>query len=389
MKVIVVDITGRNAAQYNPSLCKAIGGNYPDDEIILLCPTLYDEPKYFKWIKLLSFVPKSINDSSSTIKRILRAFDIILNYIFLIHYAFKNKPDIIHFQWLPFLEVTGIEKHILSMIKRVSSHTKIALTVHNIYPHEMDDAKKAKFAKRFTKIGQYIDGYMVHLNGSRQLLSSIFNIQDNRIFLTYHGIYEAKGYESTKTTSTNDRINIILYGYQTKYKGADILIEALKLMPPPCIEKIRTLIIGKSDMEMYSKYESIISSINTTWINKFVPEEELYHYIGKSDLILLPYRNITQSGVLLLALSYRKPVLTSDLPSFKETLEGYPDDYFFEAGNPEALKNMLMRFINGGIDINLQKKVIESLNHKYSWEKAGKSTMDAYRYLIMNSDSTN
>lgn len=387
MRVVVVDITGRNAAQYNPSLCKALGASGQENEIILLSPTLYDEPKNYKWVRLLSFVPKSINSSSGIIKRLLRALDIFINYLFLIFYSINKKPDIIHFQWLPFLEVSAVESIVLSVIKSVSPHTRILLTVHNIYPHEMGEDEKNNYVKRFSKVGSYIDGYMVHLNSSREILSSVFDIPDDHIYLTYHGIYEAKGYEPLIEKSTDGKVKIIMFGYQTKYKGADILIKALKSLPPSYLSKTRTLIVGKSDLDLYNKYESITSSVNTTWINKFVSEEDLYQYIGRSDLILLPYRTITQSGVLLLALSYMKPILTSDLPSFKETLEGYPHDYFFEAGNPEALKDILIRYIDGDIDIKKQKKVIELLNIKYSWKETGNSTISAYKNVVLtNSD---
>lgn len=381
MKVVVVDITGRNAAQYNPSLCKALGANGQEYEIILLSPTLYDEPKNYKWVRLLSLVPKSINSSSGIIKRLLRAIDLIINYLFIICYSIYKNPDIIHFQWLPFLEVSAVESIVLSVIKYVSPRCKIALTVHNIYPHEMGEKEKQNYVKRFTKVDSYIDGYMVHLNSSRKILSSDFNIPDDHIYLTYHGIYEAKGYEPLIEKDPDGKVNIIMFGYQTKYKGADILIEALKLLPPSYLSRTRTLIVGKSDIDLYSKYESITSSVNTTWINKFVSEKDLYQSIGRSDLILLPYRTITQSGVLLLALSYMKPILTSDLPSFKETLEGYPHDYFFEAGNPKALRDMLMKYIDGGIDSKILTTVLEKLNKKYSWEETGKSTLCAYKII--------
>ena len=384
MKIFVVDITGRNATQYNPSLCKAIGGYYTDDEIILLCPTLYDEPKGYKWVRLLSLVPKSINSSSGILKRLLRAIDIMINYLFLFFYSFYKKPDIIHFQWLPFLEVSAVEKFILSMIKKASPCTKMALTVHNIYPHEMDDVRKKRYKERFAKISLLIDGYMVHLKSSGKLLSADFNIPENRICLTYHGIYEAKRYGSLIDRPDTGVFHIIMFGYQTKYKGADVLIESLKLLPPSYLSRTQTLVVGKSDIDLFKKYESVAATVNTTWVNRFVSEEELYNSIDQSDLILLPYRSITQSGVLLLALSYRKPILTSDLPSFKETLDGYPDDYFFEAGNPESLRDMLIRFIDGKINIDLQKTVIEGLNQKYSWEETGKRTMTAYKLLLNN-----
>ena len=92
----------------------------------------------------------------------------------------------------------------------------------------------------------------------------------------------------------------------------------------------------------------------------------------------MPYRNISQSGVLLLALSYRKPILTSDLSSFKETLHGYPDDYFFKREDTQSLADMLTRFVNGDIDKKMLCGIIDTLNNKYSWKETAKATLRAY-----------
>ena len=379
MRIAIIDITGRNAAQYNPSLCNNLGKIEKSNEVVLLSPTLYENAEAFKWLKLITLVPQAINSSLGLGKRILRAIEVALNYLYIIFYILIRKPDAIHFQWLPFLEVIGGEQIVLRIIKFVSPKSHIFFTAHNLYPHNMSDGGKRKYDKRFRKVMKYIDGYMVHLDSSKAELSKTFGIATNRIFLTYHGIYKAKGYTPVVRSNDREKVKIIMYGYQTKYKGADILIEALKLLPQSYLQKTESLIVGKSDMELYTQYKDQVATLNTTWINRFVSEDELYKSIGESDLILLPYRQITQSGVLLLALSYRKPILTSNLPSFRETLEGYPADYFFESDSPEALKEMLIRFIDNGIDVKKQIEIIEGLNEKYSWENTARSTMNAYR----------
>lgn len=381
MRIAVVDITGRNAAQYNPSLCNNLGRVEKGNDVVLLSPTLYETAESFRWVKLLSLVPRAINSSQGIGKRTLRAVEVVLNYLFIIFYVFFRKPEAIHFQWLPFLEVMGGEQMVLKIIKLVSPKSHIFFTVHNLYPHDMNDGGKEKYEKRFKKVMPYIDGYMVHLGSSKAELSKSFSIAKDRIFLTYHGIYKAKGFVPVERTKVAEKVKIIMYGYQTKYKGADILIEALKLLPQSYLNKTESLIVGKSDMELFTQYKDQVAALNTTWINRFVSEDELYKAIGESDLILLPYRQITQSGVLLLALSYRKPILTSDLPSFKETLEGYPADYFFEPDNPKALRDMLRRYIDNEIDVKEQINIIERLNVKYSWENTAVSTLKAYQTI--------
>ena len=107
---------------------------------------------------------------------------------------------------------------------------------------------------------------------------------------------------------------------------------------------------------------------NIEFIPEYVSDEVLYKYIADSDIIVLPYREISQSGALLLALSTKRLIITSDIPSFKETLAGTGEDTFFENGNAASLSNLIKKYVDGLVDENKQLDIIESLEAKYSWE---------------------
>lgn len=377
MDVIVLDITNRNPVQYNPTLCRYLALNNKNGKITLLSTNLIGEPDGYVFHKLLSIVPKSIENSRSKFKRVLRAIEVFVNYIFVIFYVLCKRPDILHIQWLPFIEISNIEVGILGVMKFFCPKLGIYLTAHNVYPHDISGAGKIKYRQRFKRIDQKINGYLVHLENTKLELVKEFCVDLSKLHLAYHGIYES-GYVIDNNKTPDGKFCIVMYGFQNRYKGTDIFIEAFSLLPDEYKNKLSAVVVGRTDAKLYNEYSQRAESLGIKWINRFVSDEELYSTIGNSDLILLPYRSITQSGVLLLALSYRKPILTSDLISFKETLEGYPDDYFFETGNPQSLADILIRFVDGGIDIERQKQVIEKLNIKYSWNETAKNTLAAY-----------
>lgn len=377
MKVIILDITGRNPVQYNPSLCSSLA-KIEGVNVILLSPTLKSTPCGYVYKKLLKLVPDSITSSEGMGKRVLRLIEVILNYMYILVYLLFERPDILHIQWLPLLEFSSGESLILSMMKCFSSRTRIYFTVHNIFPHNMSDEGMIRYHSRFLQLDKIIDGYIVHLYSSKNELISGFSIEEKKIHVAYHGIYIAENYIPHKYSNKDGIKKIIMFGYQNHYKGTDVLLEALKLLPINYLKKIQVQIVGKTDPTLYKRYENDRDKLNVSWINRFVSDNELYEFIGNSDLILLPYRKISQSGVLLLALSYKKPILTSNLPSFKETLEGYPEDYFFDVDSPNNLEKLLEKYINGMIDEQKMIDLIEELNIKYSWDESAKSTYIAY-----------
>jgi glycosyltransferase involved in cell wall biosynthesis len=256
------------------------------------------------------------------------------------------------------------------------------LTVHNVYPHLLNVNQKANYRKRFDVLKNFLSGYLVHLESSKHELAREFGIDDKKITVAYHGIYVPNEMPKNGKKADDGVVRLIMYGYQTPYKGADILVEAIDMLPEIYKEKVRCTIMGKTDPQIFEKSQKKAEKNQIEWIDRFVSDEELYNAIGLSDLILLPYRSISQSGVLLLALSYNKPILTSDLPSFRETMDGYPDNYFFEAENAQSLANKLVEFVDGKIDKELMIKVIKELNHKYSWDETAKRTLEAYGFSI-------
>ncbi len=377
MNIVVLDITSRNAVQYNPALCNALADNNAGS-VVLLSTENYGDYNRYKFKKLFRLVPLAMDSSRSRLKRILRALEVLINYIYVFIYVTYKQPDIVHFQWLPFIDVSLIEKYVLWSLKKMSPRTKVFLTVHNIYPHNILEESKAGYRKRFLAVDRYIDGFLVHLESSKNELISQFGVEPSKVNVAYHGVYVPDVMKKNKMRTDDGKKRIIMYGFQTKYKGADILVDALSLLPNDYLEKLSVCIVGKTDPSLYTEYINKAESFGVEWINRFVSDEELYDMIDNSDVILLPYREISQSGVLLLALSYKKCIFTSDLPSFRETLDGYDASWFFKQCNPLSLSELLTRYIDGEIDDASIISIIDNLNSKYSWNETAKATIKAY-----------
>ena len=165
------------------------------------------------------------------------------------------------------------------------------------------------------------------------------------------------------------------------YKGADILLDAVQLLPEELKNKVKVTIVGATSNDFLELLRKKSDGLNVSFNPTFVPDEELYKLIDDADYIALPYKKITQSGVLLLALFFRKPLLISDLPSFVDTLHGFTPDMFFKSEDAASLKDLIQRHIDGKVDISAQMEAIEGLNKLYSWHNSAKKTVDLYKRL--------
>lgn len=369
MRIAVIDITNK-VPLYSEALMKALHSTKESDDTIVF---------YSSEHHLLSIVPRRIENSKNLAKRALKAFETLLNWCYLVILLSIKKYDVVHFQWLPFLEISSIEALFLRLLKGLGTHQMI-FTIHNVYPHGTEGPHaKAKYVKRFRKVARHFNKFIVHTSHTKNQVNEDLGVPNDLIFVVHHGIFEHKRVTNDDKKNISGKYTIIMYGNQDKYKGTDIFVDSLSLLSEDLKRSVSAKIIGRMDDEMYKYATSKDLGIELKIIPHFVPEEELYRNIAESDLIVLPYRDISQSGVLLLALSFNKCILTSDLPSFRETLEGFDDNMFFKVGDAQSMSFAIERFIQKEIDIEKQLMIIDSLNEKYSWESAGRLTYNIYK----------
>lgn len=384
MEILIIDISGK-VLNYDYSLCEALAGEVDDDTQIVLAAHVHDKQKYRgKRLKLFSLVPSSQQSSSGKAKRVVKAFEGLINYTILLIYVLINRPAVIHFQWFPFLEFSSVEVPYVRLLKCLLPKTKIVQTIHNVFPHAMmgQEAKREKYRNRMMGMDKGIDHNIVHTESTANEVERLFNIDKNRITVIPHGIFKPN-YElgQHEFIAENEKKTIIFYGVNRRNKGADILIDAVRQLPDEYKKQVRVLIAGKTSKEYLKELQAKVGDADVTFRPTFIPNNDLYEMIENADYIALPYREISQSGVLLLAMYFRKPLVISDLPSFRETLKGFTPDMFFETENAESMSELIKRMLGGGIDTQKELRVIESLNEEYSWENSASKTVAIYKQL--------
>lgn len=232
MKILVVDISGR-VPNYDIALCEAIHEQQAkEDSIVLFSPYAYKNSAYkVRTFHLLDLIPNRWKPSKFLLKKGINAVQCVINYFIVFLYIIKHKVDIVHFQWLPFLEVCDLEYYLLKLFHRCFPNTRYILTAHNTFPHDSSEESKARYRKRFCKIVPEIDTFIVHTHSSKQALNTEFNVQPDKIQVAHHGIFVPQGYTPTKKTiAENNTWRLIMYGKQLHYKGTDIFVKALSLI---------------------------------------------------------------------------------------------------------------------------------------------------------------
>lgn len=113
---------------------------------------------------------------------------------------------------------------------------------------------------------------------------------------------------------------VLFFGAIEHYKGLDVLIEAF-----PTIKKAiphASLVIAGAPVEDFTRYQWEIDALNlrgdVLTDLRYIPFEEMARYFCASEVVVLPYRQISQSGVLQLAYGFSRPVVVTDVGGLPE-----------------------------------------------------------------------
>lgn len=371
-KFIIVDISGK-VDKYDKALANSLTNVSMSGSISLLYPGH----------GLISLVPQRFKNSGNIVKRLVKVVEGGINYTYLIGLCATKHVDVLHFQWLPFMEVNGFEIPVLKLIRTLSPSTKMILTIHNLFPHNLRDDGKPSYSKRFCRVSTFFDEFIVHTQSTKNDVIREFTLPQDHIHVCAHGVFAPSGVVPEKTNREGGKLRVLLFGNQSRYKGTDILVDAVSRLDEAHGSKVDVRIIGEITPSFLAEMKDRDIHGRIRWSPHFIDNKSLFNEINSCDLIVLPYREISQSGVLLLSLYFEKLIVCSDLPSFVETMRGdegeeLDDDLFFESGNPVSLCKLLSRYIDNATDEIAIHHRLSVLKEKYSWDSSAKATLDVY-----------
>lgn len=276
----------------------------------------------------------------------------------------QQKPDFVVFRfWIPFMgPALGT---IARFIKKQG--IKVLAITDNVIPHEKRPGDKM-FARYFIRS---CDGYITMSQAVMEDLKQFTPSAHKRFLL--HPLYTSFGEKLSKAEarkklniSEQDKI-ILFFGLIRKYKGLDILLEAMSDESLRALN-IKLLIAGEF-YEDRSYYDEIIEKhrLQDRIILHagFVANEDVKYYFSATDLVTLTYRSATQSGVTQVAFHFEKPVLVTDVGGLAEIIPDGKCGYVVDA-RPSEIAKAIVDFYQNNREEQLTQGMIRE-KQKYDW----------------------
>ena len=265
---------------------------------------------------------------------------------------------------------------------------KVVLTIHDV--SSFATSKKSIFTSKL--VYRISDLLITHNQYSLNEIIKIDKFFQRKLHIIPHGNYGPFINIQRNQKRSREYLNLpsekkilLFFGMIKKVKGLDILLNSFKevIAKDP---NIVLLIAGRLWKNDFTIYQDIIEknnlSNNIILHTRFIPHSDVEHYFCASDLVVLPYKKIYQSGVLMMGLSYKKPVLVSDLPPLKEVITDNKNGFLFRSEDVKDLTNKLNFILSDKCDLKrIESNGSKLINKEFSWEKIGRLTAKAYKTL--------
>jgi glycosyltransferase involved in cell wall biosynthesis len=275
--------------------------------------------------------------------------------------------DIVHFQWLT---VQPVDVHLLPRSR------PLVLTAHDVLPREPRRGQLAAQRRLYDRV----DAVVVHSEHGRDRLVDELGVAPEKVRVIAHGAFghltDVPGQRPLPPALAQVAKPVVLFfGLMRPYKGLDVLLEAWR-----DVDDAELWIVGMPRMDIGPLRASGPPSVR--WVPRFLPDEELGAYFRRADLVVLPYREIDQSGVLFTALAFGVPLLLSAVGGFPELAE-QGAAALVAPGDSAALAAELRRLLaDRPAREALAAGARAAAAGRYSWDAVAREHLALYRSLV-------
>jgi glycosyltransferase involved in cell wall biosynthesis len=233
----------------------------------------------------------------------------------------------------------------------------VVFVCHNVFEHE-STAWKIRLTKWVLSQGSR---FVVHTREDAANLETL--VTDAVISVHPHPIYDQFPAPKGELDSRGD-LDLLFYGFVRPYKGLDLLIEAMAKT------KANTYltIAGEfwdGEERVRRRIKALGLGDRTELRPRYHTDQETAELFARSDIIVLPYRSATGSGVVPVAYHYDKPVIVTRVGGLPDVVDDGKTGKLIEPDNIDALAEAINSLTRG--DAAAMVPAIQALKRSMTW----------------------
>jgi len=323
------------------------------------------EPGYA--VRELFYPGAAAVSGSERSRRVIRAFEHLPGM--LAQRRLARRADVVHYQWLP---VPWLDAALLAPVR------PRLFTFHPRLPE-----RRSRRGRALARLLRRMDAVVVHTEHGAERLAADFGVPPERLAVIPHGALDhltRLPEEMPLPAELRDAEGpvILAFGLIRPYKGTEVLLEAFRRL-----QGAELWIVGRPMLPTEPLHELARGAPGRVrFLERYVEDAEIPPLMRRADLVVLPYLEIEQSGVLYTALAFGRPLVLSDAGGFPE-LASHGAARLVQVGDAEALAQALSELLADPAERErLARAAREAAMGPYSWDLIGRRTLALYERLL-------
>ena len=402
LRVVMID-PGAFTPFHDDALCRALAGQGCEVELITSPFVYHPWPAAVGYTRREEFAGGAgAGEGSGTgrrgLRRLRRALSYPLIWRRLARELARRPPEIVHLQWslLP-----AVERRALSRLR--AAGVVVVQTVHNARPHRGEPSLLPAGAVLL----EAVDAWVTLSQATAGRLVAAHPALAGRVRVIPPGLETSaraapgQAGEPAEATDGRARANAravararlgleaeaplaLFVGLIRPYKGLDLLLAAfagvLRGLP-----EARLVVAGlpRPSFRPYARQiEHLGLGERVRTDLRYLPQSVMDDYLAAADLVVLPYREASQSAVLGAALAADRPVVASATGGLAEMFAGATEELLVPAGDVAALEVAMRRLLGDRrTAAELGRRAGEAARQRFSWAGSAAATAELYREL--------
>lgn len=310
----------------------------------------------------------------------LKTASYLLSYLLVLFHTLRIRPDVVHIQWCKLPQADSLYMWLTKKFIRA----RIVFTVHNVLPHNTGLRYKNIYSRIYNKMA---DAIIVHSARTKDEITSQFDVDPAKIHVINHGIIPME--RETDNPSTPDyykqfegRFIITSLGEQSHYKGIDMLADVWLSTPQLRRSGDLMLIIAGKNKGINLSELSLLDNVYLK--DEKISDDEYIRLLRLTDVYVLPYRDISQSGALLTLMAEHIPVAVTDVGGLTDPFQYGNIGWIIPKPTREALRDTLLHIVANkeeARNIKADQATWQTVCSHYAWDLISRQTQQLYENL--------
>lgn len=356
---------------YDHALCSALARAGDDVTLVTSDFPYGDVPRPDGYAVERGFYRRAIGPAGSRVRQITKLAQHVPDMRRLARRS--RDADVVHFQWLA---VQQVDRWLLPR------GVPLVLTAHDVLPREATPGQREAQQRLYARM----DAVIVHSRHGRDRLVDDLDVPVAKVHVIPHGAFrhlvdvDPAPLPAELSATPAGRPVVLLFGLIRPYKGLDVLLEAWRGLAADGDPGADLWVVGLPKQDISALRRGAPPSVR--FVDRFVSDAETAAVFRRTDAVVLPYREIDQSGVLFTALAFGRAMVLSDVGGFPEiAAEGAAE--LVPAGDAAALREALRTVLRDPARRDaLAARSASLAAGRYSWDAIAAEHRAVYASLV-------